>query len=126
MDSDGARARRLASADTGHGFAPEWSSDSTRIAFVIRENPKDPRANQAETALLSNLRLVRTVDGEETSITDLKSARVEAARWQPGSENIAFPVSADDRMNVFVMDITTGTSIMIPIDMVTCPFWLRG
>ncbi len=51
MDRHGQQSRRLADTDGGHGFAPVWSPDSRKIAFIARTNTGDRHANLQEQAL---------------------------------------------------------------------------
>ncbi len=45
MNTTGGQQYRLADADGGHGYAPAWSPDSRKIAFVARTNVGDRKAN---------------------------------------------------------------------------------
>ena len=58
MDSQGGGQQRLADADGGHGYAPVWSPDSRKIAFVVRTNVNDQRADMREEALQSAIGIV--------------------------------------------------------------------
>jgi Tol biopolymer transport system component len=73
MDADGSNARKLADADSGHGYAANWSPDGKRIAFVIRENPEDQNANQLSDALISNIHVVDVESGALTQVTNTRS-----------------------------------------------------
>ncbi len=125
MNADGNNARRLAAADAGHGFAPAWSPDGTRIAFVWRENSSDPAAETSSDSLLSNLAVVNLEDGGVDAITDFPAARVEAPVWKPGADVILFSARLDDRMTVYVADLTAGSLQAIPIESICCAAWLR-
>ena len=124
-DADGRNGRRLAKADAGHGFAPAWSPDGTRIAFVIRENASDPVADTSSDALMSNLAVVNLVDGAVEAITDFSEARVEAPVWRPDADVMVFGARLDDRMQVYVADLTAGSLQAIPIESICCAAWLR-
>jgi dipeptidyl aminopeptidase/acylaminoacyl peptidase len=124
MESDGSNPVRLAQADAGHGFAPAWSPDGRQIVFVARDNAGDPRAEQSAAALISNLHSISPDGGEERSLTNFQSARVEAAAWEPDGKAIAFTVIADDRMNVYVEDLISSGLERVPMDAVCCPVWL--
>jgi Tol biopolymer transport system component len=45
MNATGGQQYRLADADGGHGYAPVWSPDSRKIAFVARTNAGDRQAD---------------------------------------------------------------------------------
>lgn len=51
MNSSGGQQRRLADTDGGHGYAPAWSPDSSKIAFVVRTNTADRYADQLAQSL---------------------------------------------------------------------------
>jgi hypothetical protein len=125
MQADGTQARMLAKADAGHGFAPVWSPDGRQIAFVVRENADEARADTSATALISNLYLVDLGDGEVVRITDFPAARVESPAWQPDGDGIAFSAVVDDRMSVYLKDVTSGAMQPVPIESTCCATWLR-
>lgn len=125
MDADGSGARRLAAADAGHGYAASWSPDGTRLAFVKRENPEDKRADQASAALVSNMYILDLEDGSLVQITHLKEGRVETPFWSPDGNTLAFHAVIDDRMEVRLVDMTTGTFRTLVTESSCCPAWLR-
>ncbi len=53
MDAQGTQSQRLADTDGGHGYAPYWSPDSRKVAFIARTNPYDVQANVQSQALQS-------------------------------------------------------------------------
>ncbi|GCE25683.1 hypothetical protein KDA_11670 [Dictyobacter alpinus] len=53
MDSSGGRQQRLASVDGGHGYMPSWSPDGQKLAYVVRMNTGDHRADTSQQALQS-------------------------------------------------------------------------
>jgi dipeptidyl aminopeptidase/acylaminoacyl peptidase len=125
MNRDGSDARKLAQADAGHGYAANWSPDGTRIAFVVRENPLDERADQLSEALLSNLYIVAVESGEVTRVTSLEKGRVETPLWSPDGNTLAFNMVVDDRMNVQIADLKTGEIGSLPPELICCPAWIR-
>jgi hypothetical protein len=124
MLADGTEARKLADVDSGHGFWPAWSPDGTQIAFVARENPGDRRADTSARALLSNVYIVNVADDVLTPITDFQEARVESPAWHPDGAAIAFAAVVDDRMTVFVKNLTDGGIQQVPMDGICCVGWL--
>jgi Tol biopolymer transport system component len=125
MDSDGSNAHKLADADAGHGYAANWSPDGKRIAFVVRENPDDERADQSSEALLSNIYLVDVQSGSLTQLTHLKNGRTETPSWSPDGNTLAFNVVINDRMNVHIVDLSTGEIRALMEESTCCPAWLR-
>ncbi len=98
MNADGSAAREIALADGGHGFAPTWSPDGTRLAFVARLNPADAHADIAAGALQSAVQIANLADGRLTTVAapaQTGQPRNIAPTWQPdGTLNfIAMPAS---------------------------------
>ena len=128
MNADGSDARPLAPADSGHGYAPAWSPDSKYIAFVHRENPDDPRADQAADALVSNIYIVEAATGEVNALTQFEGALVEAPVWSADGHYLAFAVvhALDDTITVWIADATSGeiTKLASPGPL-CCPAWMR-
>lgn len=125
MRADGTEARPLGEADAGHGFAPSWSPGGNQIAFVYRENPGDARANQSASALLSNLRAVNISIGKATALTSFSNARVEAPDWQPDGNTIAFTAVANDKMNTYLLDVSSGGLQRVEMGSTCCGVWVR-
>ena len=125
MDYDGSDARKLADADTGHGYAANWSSDGKTIAFVQRENPEDQQADQLNEALVSNIYVVDVGSGALTQMTHLKEGRAETPSWSPDGNTLAFNVVIDDRMEVWLADITTGEVQSLTTELTCCAAWMR-
>ena len=128
MDANGHNARPLAPADAGHGYAPTWSPDSTRIAFVGRENPNDPAADQSADALVSNIYVVDVANGEVKPITHFEGALVEAPLWSADGHFLAFIVVhvLDDKMTVWIADLVSGqVTPLASTDPLCCPAWIR-
>ena len=128
MDADGKNARPLAPADAGHGYAPAWSPDSTRIAYVGRENPNDPNADQSADALVSNIYIVDIAGGEVTPVTHFDGALVEAPVWSADGHFLAFGVvhALDDTITVWIADLVSGeVKRLASPGPLRCPAWMR-
>jgi len=122
----------LAQVDAGHGYAANWSPDGKQIAFVVRENPDDEKANQSSDALISNIYMVDVDTGKLTQITDYSNARVETPCWSPDGNTLAFNGVINDRMNVFIVDMeSVGVGSSNPeikaleTGSTCCPAWMR-
>ena len=125
VDSDGSNARKLADVDAGHGYAANWSPDGKRIAFVQRENPQDENANQSTESLISNIYTIDVQSGVSSQITHFEDGRAETPRWSPDGNTLSFNVVIDGRMNVFIVDITTGETRSLTTGSTCCPAWMR-
>ena len=125
MDSDGANPRKLADADAGHGYAANWSPDGKRIAFVLRENPNDERADQSSEALISNIYIVEVQTGALTPVTYFEVGRAETPFWSPDGNTLAFNAVINDRMEVHLADIVTGKIWSLTQESTCCPAWLQ-
>jgi Tol biopolymer transport system component len=125
MDHAGSGARKLSDADAGHGYAANWSPDGKNIAFVMRENPRDERADQSSDALISNIYIVNVESGELTPIANIGDGRVETPFWSPDGNTLAFNVVINDRMEVRIADITTGEIRPLITESTCCPAWMR-
>lgn len=128
MDVDGNNAQPLAPADAGHGYAPVWSPDSTRIAYVMRENPDDPRADLVADALVSNIYIVDIASGESTPVAHFEGALVEAPVWSADGHFLAFIVvnTIDDTITLWTADLDSGeVKKLASPGPLCCPVWMR-
>jgi Tol biopolymer transport system component len=127
MDANGRNARLLAPADAGHGYAAAWSPDSTRIAYVGRENPNDPAADQSAGALVSNIYIVDIATGNLKPVTHFEGTLVEAPVWSADGHFLAFSVvSLNDTIIVWIADLASGQ--VKPLESqgpACCPAWIR-
>ncbi|MBN2388701.1 MAG: PD40 domain-containing protein [Anaerolineales bacterium] len=126
MDAGGGDPRFLAEADAGHGYAPAWSPEGDRIAFVVRANPADAQADLTPGALRSNLHLYDLRDGSLRALTDLADAVVETPAWAPDDSALAFNVIIDGTIHVWVYDTATGTLRQVGETPSCCAVWATG
>jgi len=125
MDADGANARKLADADSGHGYAANWSPDGKQIAFVVRENPQDENANQMSEALISNIYIIDVKTDALNQVTNFDDGHVETPLWSPDGNTLAFVVVLNGRMNVSIADMLSGEIKLIEAESACCPAWMR-
>ncbi|RJP51226.1 MAG: hypothetical protein C4583_09140 [Anaerolineaceae bacterium] len=126
MDADGGGARPLAPADAGHGYAAAWSPDSTRLAFVGRDNPDDTRADESAGALISNIYLVEVASGKITRLTHFEGKIVESPAWSADGHFLAFTVvTLNDTIKVWLADLASGAVTLLESrDPACCPGWM--
>ncbi len=125
MRADGSNPHMLAEADAGHGFAPAWSPDGRQIAFTYRDNPQDRNADESAAALISNIHVVSVLSGKEEALTTFNGARVEGPAWQPDGDKIAFNAVLNDRMNAYVLDVSSGSLQSIDYGPSCCTVWVQ-
>ena len=125
MNSDGSNSHKLADADSGHGYAANWSPDGQRIAFVVRENLQGENANQLSDALISNIYTVDVETGELKPVTNFTEERVETPLWSADGNTLAFMVVLNGRMNVSIADMFSGEIKLLEAESACCPAWMR-
>jgi hypothetical protein len=125
MDADGGNARKVADADSGHGYAANWSPDGKQIAFVVRENPEDEDANQLSDALISNIYIVDVETGALNQITNFTDGRAETPFWSADGNTLAFAVVLNGRMNVSIANMLSGEIKSLETESTCCPAWMR-
>jgi WD40 repeat protein len=123
MNVDGSDPHKLADADAGHGYAPAWSPDGTRVAFVVRENPSDPQVEQSAATLISNVYRIEVRTGALVPVTQFADAIVESPVWSPDGSSLVFNVIRDGKIQVWVY----GTESALPLgDISCCAVWVPG
>jgi dipeptidyl aminopeptidase/acylaminoacyl peptidase len=125
MDADGGNARKLADADAGHGYAANWSPDGRFLAFVVRENPHEERADQSSGVLVSNIYVVEVGSGGLAQITHFTDGRVETPFWSPDGNTLVFHAVINGRMNVSIAEATSGEIRSLITESACCPAWMR-
>ncbi len=89
-NKNGRQPRMIASADGRHGYPLVWSPDGTSVAFVVRENPDNARADRDPLALESNIYLADVKTGNTRALTHFKKSLVDGVVWSPNGSQIAF------------------------------------
>jgi Tol biopolymer transport system component len=111
-DGDGRNQRCIpqaeASADTGHGYPLIWSPDGKWVAFIVRANPNDRRANEDPAALRSNIFLADPVTSQAHPLTQFDDALVDGIAWSPNGLQLAFRKTENGFSDIWVIDIATG------------------
>lgn len=93
MDSQGGQQRRLADTDGGHGFAPIWSPDGRKIAFVIRTNTNDRRADLLAQSLQCGIGVVDIQGGRSWLAVSPQQTGMQMnvhPVWSTNSNSITF------------------------------------
>jgi len=93
MNSAGGQQQRLADADGGHGYAPVWSPDSRKIAFVMRTNAGYHQANISMQSLQSAIAVVDVTTGHAWTVASANQTGMQLnlnPAWTAGSATITF------------------------------------
>lgn len=101
MHPDGTELQFLSAADAGHGYAPAWSPDGTQLAFVHRDNPDDPQADQSAGALRSNIHLVDFPARSVSPLTAFPDAILESPAWSPDGSRLVFNVVRNGTIQIW-------------------------
>jgi Tol biopolymer transport system component len=125
VDEENGEGKMLAEADAGHGYAAAWSPDGSQLAFVVRSNPEDPRADTSIEALKSNIAVVEVASGETALVTRFEQGRATSPTWSPDGNTLAFGYVLDGRMNVLIADPTGRQATTVIIEDACCPAWMR-
>jgi hypothetical protein len=104
-DGEGNQPMFLSAADGGRGSPPVWSPDGARIAFVGRENPDNPSADQQAEHLLSNIDIAEMSSGSVYKATPFTGALTENPSWSPDGAYLTFNTNAAGTMDVWVYDL---------------------
>ena len=125
INIDGTNVRKLADADSGHGYAANWSPDGKQIAVVVRANPENEDANQLSDALISNIFIVDVETGAVNQVTSFDNGHVETPLWSPDGNTLAFAVVLNGRMNVSIASVLSGEIKFFETGSTCCPAWMR-
>jgi len=98
----------IAPADAGHGYPPVWSPDGRQVAFVVRENAGDRRADVVASALESNIYIADAASGDVRAVTRFEGALTEAPAWSPDGAWLAFSTDAGGGPDIWLAEIATG------------------
>ena len=99
MAPDGSAQRQITLADGGHGFAPVWSPDGARLAFVTRLNAGDSDANRLAGRLVSAVQVATVADGALTTVAapgQTGQPRNFAPLWQADGSLVFTAMGASD------------------------------
>ena len=122
-DESGSPTQLLDEVDAGHGHAPQWTPDGTRITYIIRENPHSFRANQHPLALRSNIAEFDLVTSSVAQLTQFEDSLVADIVWSPNGNQLAF---VKDK-TVWQMERgNTPTQVSEPNTIAQHPIWLRS
>jgi Tol biopolymer transport system component len=89
----GGKQRFLAQADGGHGYAPLWSPDGTRIAFIERTNLTDRQADNSAQALQCGIAVADVASGRSWLVAEPQQTNMQIninPAWSANSASITF------------------------------------
>jgi WD40-like Beta Propeller Repeat len=96
MNSQGAQQMHIADADGGHGYPLTWAPDSTKIAYVVRTNLADRRADALAPNLQSAIGVTSMVAARSWIVASSRQTGVQLnvnPTWTPNSASITFTAS---------------------------------
>ena len=96
MNTTGGQQYRMADADGGHGYAPVWSPDSRKIAFVARTNVGNRQADLQMQSLQSAVAVVDVTTSQSWIAASAKQTGMQLnynPSWAAGSASITFTAS---------------------------------
>lgn len=126
-DGNGRNERVIAPADAGHGYPPVWSPDGRQVAFVVRENPENRRADVEAGVLESNVYIADMASGEVQAVTRFEGALTETPAWSPDGAWLAFSTKAGGVPDIWLVEVATGEAQQVTRNAnARCPIWVMG
>ncbi len=126
-DGNGRNERVIAPADAGHGYPPVWSPDGRQVAFVVRENPENRRADVIAAALESNIYVADVALGGVRALTPFAGALTESPAWSPDGSWLAFSTDIEDGPDIWLAEVTTGAVYQVTQNAYArFPIWVAG
>lgn len=114
-------------ADAGHGYPPVWSPDGRQVAFVVRENEGNQKADVVASALESNLYLADVAAGDVRAVTRFEGALTEAPAWSPDGAWLAFSSDTGGVPDVWLAEVASGELPQVTRDAdARYPVWVAG
>lgn len=97
-DADGGNAKKLTAQTIGRLYAPRWSPDGARIAFVDSDN---------------NLRIVPASGGSAPVVAHDPSISRRDYAWSPGGHYLAYTLTDKDTLQpqLYVRDVAAGKDV---------------
>lgn len=96
-DADGKHPHLVANTDAGRGMFPVWSPDSQKIAFIGRNNLRDPASINLSILSISDTKL---------SILNLQPSN--PPYWSPDGARLYFTLAPNGKMELWFYEVSTG------------------